>query len=167
MKQFEFVLIDTPPRLTLATVNALCASTHVIVPTVLDQLSVDNVGGLLSQMDSWFRNDLNPNLKLAGIVGTMTRTQPSLNGVEAAARKSVEEAAMKHWGRFTDLQIAQRALEPWPVDAYVLSGYVADTARFSQDAGRDIAYLDQRAPNQTTRSVIEAIGQQLLSRVRQ
>ena len=30
---FDVVLIDTPPRLTIASINAICASTHVIIPT--------------------------------------------------------------------------------------------------------------------------------------
>lgn len=30
-KKFDIVLIDAPPRLTTATINALCASTHVLV----------------------------------------------------------------------------------------------------------------------------------------
>ena len=34
-KKYDLVIIDAPPRLTTATVNAICASTHILVPTML------------------------------------------------------------------------------------------------------------------------------------
>jgi cellulose biosynthesis protein BcsQ len=36
---YDIVIIDAPPRLTTASANALCASTHVLVPTILDNMS--------------------------------------------------------------------------------------------------------------------------------
>jgi chromosome partitioning protein len=146
--RFDVVLIDTPPRLTLATINALAASTHFIVPTILDGLSIENIGSFLTQVDRWFRKDLNPNIKFAGIIGTMT-DQARLNATEEMARATA----------------LQRAMENWGPDAHMFQQNIASTARFYTDAGRDIAYLDVRAHNAATREVIERLGAEVMQRV--
>ena len=38
-QHFDLVIIDAPPRLTTGCVQALCAGTHILIPTVLDHLS--------------------------------------------------------------------------------------------------------------------------------
>lgn len=166
LSTFQLVIIDTPPRLGLATINALCASTHVLVPTILDEASVANVGSLLRQMKTYFRQDLNRQIEVAGIIGTMTGSQPSLDETERRARRSAEERAQEAWGERAGGidHIAQ--LAEWPSDAYVFRSWVSDTVRFSRDAGRTIAYLDTRNQNASTRSMIEAIGSELNERLR-
>lgn len=145
---FELVLVDTPPRLTLATINALCASTHVIVPTIFDRLATENVGDFLRQINHWFRADLNPSIELAGVVGTMTPTV-TLGNTERQEKQSV----------------AERAIEAWGPDAYMFSAFIPDTARFRQDAGRTIAYLDPRQENVNTRQTIDALGAEVARRI--
>ncbi|MFM9939749.1 MAG: AAA family ATPase [Hyphomicrobiaceae bacterium] len=161
-KSFDIVIIDTPPRLGLASVNALCAATHLLVPTVLDNLSVDNVDGFLRQTDEWFRKKLNPAIKLAGIVGTMT-AKLELDNTELQARLTVEQMARSRWGGKPALPVR---LESWPDDAYVLSQNVPDTARFRQDAGNTIAFLDTRATNSQTRQVIDDLGKEVAKRIK-
>lgn len=146
---FDLVIVDTPPRLTLATINALCASTHFVVPTILNRTSTENIGGLLGQIDQWFRKDLNPNIKFSGIVGTMTANQLQ-NELERAEGATTLE----------------RALEKWGPDAYIFERTIPNTARFRTDAGHDIAYLDTRATNALTRSVIDDLGAELAKRMR-
>ena len=56
---FDLVLIDCPPRLLTGSVNALAASTHVLVPTILDgqsHVATLNTLGAVQQ----FRQTLNP-----------------------------------------------------------------------------------------------------------
>jgi chromosome partitioning protein len=66
---FSRVIIDAPPRLTTACVQALCASTHVIIPTVLDRLSGEAVGAFLQQVETLKSANVCPYLEYAGIVG--------------------------------------------------------------------------------------------------
>jgi cellulose biosynthesis protein BcsQ len=71
LKNFDVILIDAPPRLTTATVQALCASTHVLIPTVLDPLSADDPVGYFGRQlkaHEW----LWPQLKVMGVVGSIT-----------------------------------------------------------------------------------------------
>lgn len=149
-KKFKVVIIDTPPRLTLASVNALCAGTHFVVPTILDGLSIENVGSFLQQTSDWFRKDLNPRIQLAGIIGTMTTSNVNLSNVELIARTTLAKMALEHWG----------------AGPHVFEQFVPDTARFRADAGYDIAYLDERRPNETTRKVIEKLGEEVATRIK-
>jgi cellulose biosynthesis protein BcsQ len=48
---FELIVLDCPPRLTTACVNALCCSDFVLIPMLLDKTSADSVPRLLK----WLR----------------------------------------------------------------------------------------------------------------
>ena len=69
-RRYDRIIIDAPPRLTTAHVQALAASTHVLIPTVLDQLSGEAVGSFVEQIILHSR--LWPHLKIIGVVGSMT-----------------------------------------------------------------------------------------------
>jgi cellulose biosynthesis protein BcsQ len=74
LNSFDVILIDAPPRLTTASVQALCASTHVLIPTVLDPLSADDPVGyfglqLKAHVELW------PQLVVMGVVGSMTEVR--------------------------------------------------------------------------------------------
>ncbi|KAI93527.1 hypothetical protein T281_16165 [Rhodomicrobium udaipurense JA643] len=69
--QFDVVIMDTPPRLTAATVNALCVSTDVLIPTVVDSTSMEAVLGFAQTVSS-FRQRYNPRLEIAGVIPSLT-----------------------------------------------------------------------------------------------
>jgi chromosome partitioning protein len=81
--QYDYILIDTPPSLGLLTINALVASNGVIVPVQCEYLSLRGLVQLENTM-SMIRENLNPELKIAGILPTMfdTRTLHSREAVE-------------------------------------------------------------------------------------
>jgi chromosome partitioning protein len=67
---YDFVLIDCPPSLGLLTVNALTAADEVIVPVQCEYLALEGLGQLTSTLELVRRN-LNPQLRLRGLVLTM------------------------------------------------------------------------------------------------
>lgn len=69
-ESYDIVLIDCGPRFTTSTIAALCASTHVLVPTILDEASIQAVT-FLDQELSAHRPELFPNLELIGLVPMM------------------------------------------------------------------------------------------------
>jgi len=93
---FDIVIIDAPPRLTTATVNALCASTHLLVPTALTPISARAVGPFL-KMARGIRVELNQELRLAGVVGTLTSPDGSLNAREQQLIKTIVDDALQEW----------------------------------------------------------------------
>jgi len=67
---YDFVLMDCPPSLGLLTVNALTAAEELIVPIQCEYYALEGLGQLLRNV-SLVQQNINPGLRLAGIVMTM------------------------------------------------------------------------------------------------
>src|ERR671924_1805184 len=80
-EDYDFVCIDTPPSLGLLTVNALTAADKVIVPVQCEYLSMRGLLQLQHTL-SMIRENLNPNVDIAGILPTMVDTR-TLHAKEA------------------------------------------------------------------------------------
>jgi len=80
---YNYVLIDTPPSLGLLTINALVASSGVIVPVQCEYLSLRGLVQLENTL-SMIRENLNPIVEIQGILPTMydSRTLHSREAVE-------------------------------------------------------------------------------------
>jgi chromosome partitioning protein len=70
-RDFDIVIIDTPPRLTMASINAFCASTHVLIPTSLTAMSRSGAVTFVHYLRE-FRKSLCPTLKVLGVLATFT-----------------------------------------------------------------------------------------------
>lgn len=68
--QFDYIFIDTPPTLGMITVNALVASTHVLVPIQSSYFALEGTDDLLETIEK-IKARPNPNLQLLGVVITM------------------------------------------------------------------------------------------------
>jgi chromosome partitioning protein len=80
---YDYILIDTPPSLGLLTINALVASSGVIVPVQCEYLSLRGLVQLENTL-TMIRENLNPNVKIIGILPTMFdgRTLHSREAIE-------------------------------------------------------------------------------------
>jgi chromosome partitioning protein len=67
---YRFMIIDTPPTLGLLTINALVASSHVIVPIQSSYLALEGTDDLLDTIQR-VRQRVNPSLELLGALVTM------------------------------------------------------------------------------------------------
>nr|MBX2806202.1 AAA family ATPase [Hyphomicrobiales bacterium] len=68
-QDFDIVLIDTPPRLTIASINAFCASTHVLIPTALTSMSRNGAVTFIHYLDG-LRKTLCPSIRVVGVLAT-------------------------------------------------------------------------------------------------
>jgi chromosome partitioning protein len=75
---YEFVFIDCPPSLGLLTLNALCAASRVIIPLQCEYYALEGLAGLLETV-SLVREQLNPELRLEGILLTMVDQRNNLS----------------------------------------------------------------------------------------
>ena len=82
--RFDLVLIDCPPRLMTATANAVCASTHVLVPTILDDLSTSAAINTIASIRK-LRDTLSPTLRILGVVPTFVQMKTKFNRRELEA----------------------------------------------------------------------------------
>ncbi len=69
-EDYDFICIDTPPSLGLLTINALTAADKVIVPVQCEYLSMRGLIQLQNTL-SMIRENLNPDVDIAGILPTM------------------------------------------------------------------------------------------------
>lgn len=69
-EDYDWVLVDCPPSLGLLTINALTASTHVIIPVQCEYMALEGLSRLMETLDL-VRKNLNPRLSVLGIVLTM------------------------------------------------------------------------------------------------
>ncbi|MDY0319081.1 MAG: AAA family ATPase [Candidatus Cloacimonadaceae bacterium] len=69
-EDWDFILIDCPPSLGLLTVNAMTASTDLIVPIQCEYYALEGVSQLLTTI-RLIQKNLNPALNILGILLTM------------------------------------------------------------------------------------------------
>jgi chromosome partitioning protein len=70
LKDFDYVILDTPPSLGILTVNALVTSTHLLVPIQAAYFAIEGTDDLLETYER-IRARPNPNLKVLGVVITL------------------------------------------------------------------------------------------------
>ena len=93
---FDFMVMDCPPSLGLLTLNALAVAAEVIIPMQPHFLALQGVGKLLETV-SLVSRQVNPGLKVSGIVLTMFDSQTKLsNEVVNDLNGFIQEAAGKN-----------------------------------------------------------------------
>jgi chromosome partitioning protein len=70
LNEWDYILIDCPPSLGLLTVNAMTASTDVLVPIQCEYYALEGVSQLLTTI-RLIQKNLNPALNIIGILLTM------------------------------------------------------------------------------------------------
>ena len=80
---YDYVIIDCPPSLSILTVNALTTADSVLVPIQCEYYALEGLSQLIYTIDL-VQKRLNPNLIMEGVVFTMydARTNLSLQVVE-------------------------------------------------------------------------------------
>lgn len=88
--EYDFILIDCPPSLSILTINALCASDTVLVPIQCEFFALEGLSQLMYTINL-VRKRLNPHLEIEGIVFTMydARTNLSLQVVEEVKKELI------------------------------------------------------------------------------
>src|SRR5436309_5283256 len=141
---FDVALIDAPPRLTAATINGFCASTHLLVPTVYDKMSAEAVGTFLHGVRT-LKNRLNAQIDLLGVVGTLTHRQDSLVPREQNARNMAKDQIARAWG----------------ANYYVFERHIPRRSAIAEAAGGDIAFYR----DETVRGLFAALGAEIAGRL--
>jgi chromosome partitioning protein len=67
--KYDYIFIDTPPALSILTVNAFTASDYIIIPMLSDIFSLQGIAQL-SETIKRVKTYCNPNLKIEGILLT-------------------------------------------------------------------------------------------------
>ncbi len=73
----DLVLVDTPPSLGILTLNALVAADGLLVPIQAEYYALEGVARLMATVEV-VRRQLNPGLRIAGVVITMFDARTNL-----------------------------------------------------------------------------------------
>lgn len=82
-ENYDFIIIDCPPSLSMLTINAMTTANSVLVPIQCEYYALEGLSQLIHTIDL-VKERLNPELKIEGVVFTMydARTNLSLQVVE-------------------------------------------------------------------------------------
>ena len=88
--RFDYIFIDSPPSLSLLTINGLTAADSVLVPMQCEYFAIEGVAQLLNTIER-VRDSLNPALEIEGIALTMYDERMNL-------ARQVAEEVRSHFG---------------------------------------------------------------------
>ena len=86
---YDYIIIDSPPSLSLLTVNGVIAANYILLPVQAEFYALEGLGQLLETM-KLIRKGLNPQLDLLGVLPTMMDSRTTLS-------TQVHEEIKKHF----------------------------------------------------------------------
>lgn len=114
---YDVIIIDSPPSLSLLTVNGLVATNYVLLPVQAEFYALEGLGQLLETM-KLVRKGMNPTLELLGVLPTMMDSRTTLSG-------QVHEEIKKHFpGKVfnsvipRNIRLAEAPSHGLPIGAY-------------------------------------------------
>lgn len=117
VSDYDVVVIDSPPSLSLLTVNGLIAAKYVLLPVQAEFYALEGLGQLLETM-KLVRKSMNPTLDLIGVLPTMMDSRTTLSN-------QVHDEIKKHFpGKVfnqtipRNIRLAEAPSHGLPVGAY-------------------------------------------------
>ena len=145
-QDYDYILIDCMPSLGMMTINALVAADSVIIPTQPHYLSAKGLELLLRSV-SMVKRQINPKLRIDGILMTMVMPRTNISKEITATVKSAYGQKIKVFD--TEIPHSIRAVkataEGKSIFAYDKSGKVA--AAYEQ-FGKEVAEIGEKQRNQ-------------------
>ncbi len=114
---YDYIIIDLPPSLSLLTVNGMIASDYLLLPVQTEFYALEGVAQLLESMKLVMKQ-ANPNLRLLGVVATMYDKRTSLSSqVLAEIKKYFKNLTFKTTIP-RNVRVAEAPSHGVPVGAY-------------------------------------------------
>ncbi len=144
-KNYDYVLIDCMPSLGMLTINALAAADSVVIPTQPHYLSAKGLELLLRSV-SKVRRQINPHLRIDGILMTMVMPRTNISKEVTALVKSVYGQNIKVFDAQIphSIRAVEATAEGKSIFAYDKSGKVA--AAYEQ-FGKEVADIGEKQRN--------------------
>jgi chromosome partitioning protein len=115
---YDYVLIDCPPALSLLTLNGLCAAHGVIVPMQCEYFALEGLSDLVNTIKQVHAN-LNPDLKIIGLLRVMFDPRITL-------QQQVSEQLKGHFGSKVFTAVIPRNVRLAEAPSYGQAGVVFD-----------------------------------------
>jgi chromosome partitioning protein len=115
---YDFVLIDCPPSLSMLTLNGLCSAHGVVVPMQCEYFALEGLSDLVNTIKQVHAN-LNPELKVIGLLRVMFDARITL-------QQQVSEQLKTHFGDKVFNTVIPRNVRLAEAPSYGLPGVVFD-----------------------------------------
>jgi chromosome partitioning protein len=129
--QYDFILIDCPPALSLLTLNGLCAANGVVVPMQCEYFALEGLSDLVNTIKQVHAN-LNPDLKIIGLLRVMFDARVTL-------QQQVSEQLNIHFGDKVFKTIIPRNVRLAEAPSFGLPGVIFDKSSRGAQAYIDFA----------------------------
>ena len=130
---YDFVLIDCPPSLSLLTLNGLCSADGVIVPMQCEYFALEGLTDLVNTIRQVHAN-LNPQLQIIGLLRVMFDNRMTL-------QQQVSEQLKSHFGDKVFDAVIPRNVRLAEAPSYGQAGVVFDPS--SRGAQAYIAFASE------------------------
>jgi len=128
-QNYDYILIDCPPALGLLTVNALSAADSVLIPLSCEYYAMVGISLLLDIIEG-IREEVNPNLKILGILPTRYDKR-TLHSREVLQRTRAEfernirvfDMVIKETVRFKETPVAKESILKYASDSEGAEAY--------------------------------------------
>jgi chromosome partitioning protein len=130
---YDFVLIDCPPSLSLLTLNGLCSANGVIVPMQCEYFALEGLTDLVNTIRQVHAN-LNPQLQIIGLLRVMFDNRMTL-------QQQVSEQLKSHFGDKVFDAVIPRNVRLAEAPSYGQAGVVFDPS--SRGAQAYIAFANE------------------------
>ncbi|MGY4831565.1 ParA family protein [Sphaerotilaceae bacterium SBD11-9] len=117
---YDFVLIDCPPSLSLLTLNGLCSAHGVVVPMQCEYFALEGLSDLVNTIKQVHAN-LNADLQIIGLLRVMFDPRITL-------QQQVSEQLKAHFGDKVFNTVIPRNVRLAEAPSYGLPGVVFDPA---------------------------------------
>jgi len=131
VNDYDIVLIDCPPSLSLLTLNGLCAAHGVIVPMQCEYFALEGLTDLVNTIKQVHAN-LNKDLKIIGLLRIMFDPRITL-------QQQVSDQLKSHFGDKVFNTLIPRNVRLAEAPSYGLPGVVFDPAAKGSQAFIDFA----------------------------
>jgi chromosome partitioning protein len=128
---YDVVLIDCPPSLSMLTLNGLCAAHGVIVPMQCEYFALEGLTDLVNTIKQVHAN-LNNDLKIIGLLRVMFDPRITL-------QQQVSDQLKSHFGDKVFNTLIPRNVRLAEAPSYGLPGVVFDPAAKGSQAFIDFA----------------------------
>jgi chromosome partitioning protein len=118
--EYDFVLIDCPPSLSMLTLNGLCAAHGVIVPMQCEYFALEGLSDLVNTIKQVHAN-LNPDLEIIGLLRVMFDPRITL-------QQQVSDQLKAHFGDKVFNTVIPRNVRLAEAPSYGLPGVAFDPA---------------------------------------